>query len=490
MKWIIAAISAICLTLTPTAAQRVSTSPTYNYLPIPNYTANGGLPHWQACRAQVKAGMGSCMILVAPGESTSVGEDAFFNGTASDAHAGAWPNELAIALGFPNVGINAETQSVMGDQSISPYGTFDTRVTVNGWTPLSAVFALGGNAWVNNDTTALIFNPTDPSFPSAPTIQTDSIDVYWVGGPSDSAKLNITATQNSGTSGTATSSSMTLTFASAPAVNPTTGAAAFIYGAGIPTGTTVSSYNSGTLTMTLSAAASVPAGSTLSFNPSTICSISMTAPATALNKNTCTTPLGPNVYASSSSSATFDSSVIATEHAYNSAQSRVAIFNGAAAGATITEFVSNTGNQYDPIASIAVYEPTLCIGGLLGNDAIAQTPIATFTADLTSFVNGCKAQNADVLLFTGLPFGGNTSPLTVEQYQAAVISVANTANVPVWDSLSTFGATSSSNLVSAWQRPIPGGWNGGAIGGPNDFTHWSVAGYLSFATYISQILQQ
>lgn len=391
------------------------------FIPIPNFTANSGLPNWKTCRTKVKAGTGSCTILVAPGESTSVGEDAFFNGTASDAHAGAWPNQLAVLLGFPNVGINAETQSVMGDQSISPLSTYDTRVTLNGWSPLTSVFVLGGNGFVNSDATAFTFNPIDPSFPSAPTIQTDTLDVYWVGGPLDAASLTID-----------------------------TGGAA-------------------------------------------VCTIPMnTAPsATALNHFSCKTTLAANTYnLKCLNSSGGDICIVATVHAFNSAQSRVSIFNGAAAGATITEFSASTGGGFDPIASIAVYSPALCIGGLLGNDAIAQTPIATFTADLTSFVNGCKTNGADVLLFTGLPFGGDTSPLTVEQYQAAVIAVATSTNVPVWDSLATFGSTSGASLVSSWQRPIPAGWNGGAIGGPNDITHWSVAGYLYFATIVSQILQQ
>lgn len=415
MKRAVALFLSAALAILPASAQVVN-----SYAPkvIPNYTANGGLPHWQACRTAVKAGTGSCIVLIAPGESTSVGEGAFYNDTATDAHAGAWPNELAVLLGFPNVGINAETQSVMGDASISSFGTYDTRVTLNGWTALTAAFVLGGNGWVNNDTTAFVFNPTDPSFPSGPTIQTDSIDVYWVGGPSDPASL------------------------------------------------------------------------TVDTGGSPICTISMISVAGSLNKTTCTTTLGANTYNLKCSLATFDDCVIATIHAYNSAQSRVSILNGAAAGATVTEYVSNTGNGFDPIASIATYAPKLCIGGLVGNDAIAQTPIVTFTANLTSFVNGCKSSGADMLLFTGLPFGANTSPLTVEQYQAAVIAVAASANVPVWDSLSTFGATSSSNLVASWERPIPAGWNASLPGVANNSTHWSAVGYLYFASVILQILTQ
>jgi hypothetical protein len=161
-------------------------NPTGGGSSIPNFTANGGLPHWQACRNQVKAGTVTQCNVIIIGESTSTGHGAFFNGTANDAHAGAAAN--AIARNLTAAGIFTETNSIVADSSISPFGTYDTRATINNWNNNTGFFTLGGNDWQNNDTGNFVFNPCDnTTFPENQCQSTDSFELYY----SLSSPLNI-----------------------------------------------------------------------------------------------------------------------------------------------------------------------------------------------------------------------------------------------------------------------------------------------------------
>jgi hypothetical protein len=393
-------------------------NPTGGGASIPNFTANGGLPHWQACRDQVKAGTVTQCNVIIIGESTSTGHGAFFNGTANDAHAGAAAN--AIARNLTAAGIFTETNTVVGDSSISPFGTYDTRVTVNGFTPSTGFFTLGANVWVNNDTTAFTFNPSDSTtFPSNPAVQTNSLDVYWIGGPSDAA-------------------SMTVDIGGAP-----------------------------------------------------ICTFSVTLPTEGINKTTCTTTPGPNVYNIKCTVAATESCNITAVHAYNSGAGRVTIFNAAADGATITNFGDTSFGSVGAVAAIEQNAPVLCIFMEWENDALVspQTTIAAFNSAYAAVINACKA-SGDVLLTTGKPTGTAPSPITSQQYQQAIIAQATANNAPIWDSLTAYGAGNPSNFVAAFASGIPIGWNAGPQTGPSDADHWSVGSNGYDAGVLSQILMR
>ena len=373
--------------------------------PIPNFTANGGLPKWQSALATVKAGTGNAKIVII-GESTSTARGTMFVGDTNDAHSGAWPHQLSIQMGMPGTAINFENNSVVGDSSVGTAGlnAFDTRVTVNGWTELLTPFVPGGFAFSNNDTTAFVFNPNDTaSYPSAPVIQTDTIEILVAGGPSDTASITID-----------------------------TGGAA-------------------------------------------ICTIPLLN--VTLQVSTCTTTLGTNTYNVKCNTASAGFCVFGMLHAYNSAQKHVAVFNGAAEGATITEFAQATA-----LSVLGQYQPDLCIIMDIGNDYFNQTPLATYSADLIAVANECKI-TGDVLFTTGLPYGVSASPLTLAQYQATVVSAASSLNAPVWDSLSTFGANS-------WANYTPSGLNASCCGTANDTTHYSVGMHALLGATFKQILTQ
>jgi lysophospholipase L1-like esterase len=156
----------------------------------PNYTANAGLPHWQACRAKVNAGTGNCTIVVL-GESTSVSFDAAYNGVLNDALSIGTPNQVAGVLS-QIYGISTQTNVVAGNHAIdgctasaATYRSFDTRVTAtNGWivttgTCPGSAFDFGGYPWLATDTTAFVFHPTDAvSYTSTLAIPTNAIDVW------------------------------------------------------------------------------------------------------------------------------------------------------------------------------------------------------------------------------------------------------------------------------------------------------------------------
>lgn len=386
---------------------------------IPNFSLNGGLPNWRACRAQVKAGTGTCKIAIL-GDSVSSALGSFYG--LSDVHAGAWPNQLKAILNFPASNINLSTSSVVGDANATPFPAafagFDTRVTFNGWTPLTSVLIFGHNGWQNNDTTAFTFSPSDQtSFPSAPSIQSDHIDIYYV---------------------------------------PTGGGAANL---------------------------------TVDIGGSVLCTIPVSAGSPgAFLKATCAVTRGANNYNLKCSNAAVASCAIASIDVYDSTVPSVHVLNGAWQGATMGSIAFTPGNPYDPITSLNLYLPALCVVTEIGNDAAAQTSIVSYAASLTAIVNQCKAVGADVLLTTGFSFSGDTSPITIEQYQAAILAVATSAKVPVWDSLTTIGGARGIN--TAWAAVIPNGWNAAPIGSANDSSHGSSAEYVWFAMNIAQILQQ
>jgi hypothetical protein len=211
-----------------------------------------------------------------------------------------------------------------------------------------------------------------------------------------------------------------------------------------------------------------------------ICSIDMAAPP-QLTKTTCTTSLGKNSYNLRCKSA---NCAFTTIVARNSQINQVNILNAAADGTRISKFHSNTNSPWDPLPSIATFAPALCVIDDIGNDAAAQTSINSYTSSLTSIVTACKTAGADVLLTTGLAYGASSSPITVPEYQAAIMAVAKASNVPVWDSSATYGGP-----FGGWTVNLSAGWNAGCCGGGSDSGHWSIASNVFEATIIFMLLQ-
>jgi hypothetical protein len=186
MNKLVSAVVAVAFALASiveVSAQAVTT----NRSPVvtPNYTQNGGLPRWQACLARVKAGTGSCTILVM-GESTPAGYGCAYQATAANySRACSWVAQLAQTL-YQEYNIATSYNAIMGgawgNQSAGGYVAYDPSVTFGAsWTFDTSRFVVGGNPFLQgtSNTSTLDFNPTNSTaFPSNPAVQTDSADVY------------------------------------------------------------------------------------------------------------------------------------------------------------------------------------------------------------------------------------------------------------------------------------------------------------------------
>jgi hypothetical protein len=423
MKQLFVAVTALSLAGTPALAQYVAASSNKNYVAIPNYNANGGLPHWQACRQAVINNTADCNVLII-GESTSIGHASFYNEDASDAHSGATANQLANILRAYHV--NAQTNSISGNQNTvasAAYGSFDTRATINGWCQANTTgfsYTFGGYHWLACDTTAFTFNLTDPSYQALATtpVKTDTLDVYYLG------------------------------------------------------------EGGGTLT--------VDTGG------SPICSINTSSASPTFNKTSCSTTLAANTYNLKCSTAftCFWNTIVAR----NSAIKQVSIINGAFDSATVEQYTTATsitgctsGCPWDPLPVIKQFAPALCIVMDIGNDQQNNTPIPTYTSNLTNIVNACKS-SGDVLLMTGFP-STLPGPPGGSPYVAAALGVASATNSPVWDTIAAYGGYT--DTVSGWySMGMNAGWNGVNNGGTPETAHWSSASNVYQATILSMILLQ
>jgi lysophospholipase L1-like esterase len=228
---------------------------------------------------------------------------------------------------------------------------------------------------------------------------------------------------------------------------------------------------------------------------SPICTINTNTGTTKqFNKTTCSTTLGVHTYnlkCLAPLNCTFDILV-----ARNSKIHEASIINGSANGTRIAEYNANTGSPWDPLPAIQKIAPKLCVIMLLGNDAYMQTPLPIYRAATTAVVNACK-QSGDVLLMTGFPYGLNDSPhvvagkrINIEQYQAAILAVAASTNVPVWDTLKTWGQTSGPGVTGWNSMGMSSGWNAACCGQKPDTSHWSVANNVYAATLMAMVLLQ
>lgn len=340
---LLATTSMLALGSQHAGAQRVSSSGNRLYQVVPRYYANRGLPNTKACIQNVINGVSDCNILVL-GESTSTSQGSTYQESVGDMHSASWVNVLANLMRFQ--GINAQTNSVSGNLSLgaaSGYGTADTRVTINGWFNCSlggfCGVSFGGYNWLAGDTTAFVFNPTDPSYDLAANapVQTDSVDIYYrtiAGSGSDTIAID---------AGASTLCTLSLF-----------------------NGTGSDSFTKSTCTTTLG---------TNTYNLK--CSGSFTC-------------LWNTIVARKSS--TKQVSLI------NGSAGGMKVTDYVAGSGS-----GGAQQPWDTLQVIPVLTPKLCIILDVGNDSGAGTPIATYKAGLTSLANACSGAGADVLLISGFP---------------------------------------------------------------------------------------
>lgn len=412
--------------------------------PISNFTVNGGLPQWQACRAKVIANSSNCTVLII-GESTPRGWGAMFVGTAADAASGAWPVQVAQQLQHI-YGFNAQANSIAGSGNvgnIAAFTTYDTRVvTANNWAIYNGT-CTGINMWPGGcgfsnqtDSTTFEFNPKDTTtYPSAPTVPTDTIDVY---------SLNVNVSVGFGVL----------------SINVNGGSALG----------TINQDGSGATTETKT-----------TFTTGV-------APADNTWKLACTTK---NTYG-----CFFDAIVVR-----NSLVSEASFINIGIGGATVALWNTAAGPQpNNPLAEIQnVYEPDLCIIQDQGNDQNAGTDITTYKTDLTNIINACKA-TGDVLIITSQPSepGSGSNPYydTQQTYVTAQQQVAAAANVPIldwWTAMcGTVSGSGSGSTCSrgGWLAGVAHGWNGSFNGLTQDVVHQGPYAYGTLASLIAQILME
>ena len=394
-------------------------------LPIPNFRPNGGLPHWRAARNAIKNGTATRDYLVLfIGESQQAGIGCVFNGSvtgnnvSSDEHSCAGSNLVANILRLN--GINAQTNSVFGNQLMSAYNLFDWRVTVGGWfgcAEAGCSYTFGGQLYLNGDKRPYTFKPTDnKAYPYTPKITTDTLDVWSTNWGSDSLEVK----SDSGVSN---------------------------------------------------------------------CVIPSAQTRKQLLKTTCSFPAGDNTYSLTCSNPR--SCLLMGIIARNSLRHEIAILNGAFPGATVAKWNTNTGLAmcntqapcpWDPLPAIKALEPIFCIIQDVENDAGRRISLEKYKMNLSNIVLACR-HSGDVLLLNGEPELEGGNPDETGPWQEAVVAVANSLNVPVWDIYKTLGG-------SNWPMTFYNSAGTQCCGNAWDQEHFSVGIYMWQAVYVSQILMK
>jgi len=445
MKKLFAIALSLLTAFAPAQAQNIWVAVQARQL-IPNFTLNGGLPHWQACRAKVIGGTANCTVLII-GESTPRGWGAMFNGALNDAASGAWPVQVAVQL-RQIYGFNAQANSIAGSGNVGNMATFaayDTRVvTANNWTIYSVGACSGNNVFAGgcsfeaaaNDTTAFEFNPKNTTtYPSAPTVPTNTLDVYSLNVNLSAGFGNLSVNVNGGSS----------------------------LG-------TINQSGSGAVTYTKT---------------------TITTGGTAVDNTwelTCT---------SAANGCFFDAIV-----ARNSAVPEASFIDMGIGGATVELWATPTScnSPSCPLTAIQnTYKPDLCIIQDQGNDQSAGTVIATYKTNYEAIIAACQA-SGDALIVTSQPsnpaFSGNPTYDVQQTYVAAQQQIAAAMNVPIldwWTTMcGTVSGTGSGSTCSrgGWTAGIANGWNGSFNGETQDVDHQGPYAYAVLASQVAQILMQ
>jgi hypothetical protein len=316
----------------PLSAQQAT--PAFRVAPaIPNFTLNGGLPKWQACRTKVLAGSANCKVLII-GESTPGGGVAFAH-VGNDQRSGAWPTQLAFIL-RQGYGLNAQSNSIAGNSnSEGAHGyapAIDQRVTENSWveyqsaTQCPTIFSVGACSFENpTNSTAFAFLPTDTTtFPGNAPVLTDTLEVWSVLIGTDTTVMQVNV-------------------------------------------------NGG------SALASISPGSVNSFTHTIVSSGA--SPANNLWNIVCSNRGGFGI-------GCFFQVLLAR----NSLVPEVSVINAGWAGATVVNWTTSNGVPQDPLLAIEAIAPDLCLIQDSGNDDAAGTNLTTYTNDMEEHHRGLSGE--------------------------------------------------------------------------------------------------
>lgn len=449
---------------------------------IPGYTANGGVPNWKAGRAAVEANSADTRVLIL-GNSSDVGYGSTYDSAGTDALSGGWVNQLALLLRV-DYGLNANANSISGNHNIASasYDAFDARVTINDWTSIDSSgysYAFGGYAWINDDTTAFEFTPTDPGYDNqiTPTVDTDTLDVYSYGTSGASWSVS------SSTGGSACSlpdpsaNTFVKTTCTFPAGNATysfTGTSDFccVLGTAVARLSTlheVSLINGAFSGGTIAEATTATGESKCSGGAGSYCPWDLPAQISVFAPSLCIIGFGgDDAFSQASVTATFNGTTTMDVTAVSSGTIAVGdTVSGATLftpNMTVTAFGTGSG-------STGTYTISATVATASGVAVNIGTPPATFTAGLETLANECQAVNADVLFIN-----------STLAYQSAVNTLATTLNAPVLNNSWQWQAPGSTIPIGASWLVLPGGtWDG---------EHRGSGGQAINAGILAQILMQ
>lgn len=148
--------------------------------------------------------------------------------------------------------------------------------------------------------------------------------------------------------------------------------------------------------------------------------------------------------------------------AYDAANNGCAVLNMGYSGATVSAWL-DVSHAYSPVGMLAIIPrnlQTICLGI---NDWNTAVPLATYSANLQTFINNAIAAGSDVMLIgpNRTPISAGISLATQNTYIAAMQAVATSNNLAFFDIGSISG-------FSSWEIADANGWmNEGTPDHPN-----------------------
>lgn len=495
--------------------------PTISLPAVPNFSPNNGLPKWRIARNKVTAGAANATVL-AIGESTPRGWGAMFNLATNDAASGAWPVQVAVQL-RQIWGINGQANSFAGSGNtgaIAAFTAYDTRISAAGsWTVNNSANCYspttntwpGGCSFTAANTTPLQFNPKNTTtYPSAPTVPTDTIDIYTFNVNGSSGGGNVTVNVNGG----ATLCTITQGGAGATTETKTT----------CSTGSAAADNTWNIACTTL----------TFCFFDAVVVRNSAVSEASFINMGMGAALVGNwNLTAAGTGEPNAPLSMIQNLYVPDLCMIQDQ-GNDQDAGTTIANYKSGltaivqacqasgdvlivTSQQGQPLAQLTspVANTSLsCASGTVTvttsaahNLTVGNTPWVTIAGVTPSGYNGsfqASVTGASTFTYALACPGAETVPGTWKlvvppydvqaTYAAAAVQVGGATSVPVLDWFTTMCGTISGSGASStcskggWTAGIANGWNGSFNGGAQDIVHQGPYAYAILASQIAAIL--
>lgn len=163
----------------------------------------------------------------------------------------------------------------------------------------------------------------------------------------------------------------------------------------------------------------------------------------ALPKRTFTTALGPHVLGIAATTLNVGG-YIAGWNCYNSAVPAVDILNGGIGGSKAGDWLGAT-YPWSPLNALAQgYHPSLTIVFLDINDWENAVPVATFAANLQTFLSSIPA-TSDIVLMSAHETGGTASAAAQQPYRGAIRSLASSNNCVLVEWANLLGSYAEAN---------------------------------------------